>query len=513
MAVVAAGAIVYHRALQYGFSQDDFVGLGRAAGLVPRIQGPWRWLGNQAIFDLMRPLAGLTAAPYHVASLLVHVACGLLLLLFLRRRFSLPAATLAAIFFVTNPMIFTGVYWISVIADSLALAFAIGTLGALDEDGRARWLAVPLFALSLLAKESTILLPLAAAFTRRTRREGSSIPPWRDPVLLVMVGTSAGYALYFMLSAYGTYFLAPHSASDDLVARTSAAYAVGLGPHVGANLFSYLAWTVNLWFPTVRSFSDAVDPHALPWALGLILAWLVGFAIPALRRHGWLAGGALYLLLLLPVLGLRHHTYHYYLYAPLLGAAWCLAALVDPLFRSAGRPAPARAPAKKGAPEPGPDPRRLRIAWAGAGAFAVLLTMNGYALVERIETMPYLDPSLRSDPIVDRARIASQVRRSLALAALPAGTRLAFWSPIAAAGNIAPADSESYLEKNVRSALVGGLAVRLLFPVVQDVVFVHTYRPLPHPWLYAVYRPDGDLKVATSAELDSVLKSYERGPR
>ena len=511
MAVMAAGAIVYHRALQYGFSQDDFVGLARAAGLVPRIHGPWRWLGNQAIFDLMRPLAGLTAAPYHVASLVVHVACGLLLLVFLRRRFALPSATLAAIFFVTNPMIFTGVYWISVIADSLALAFAIGTLAVLDGQGRSRWLAVPLFVLSLLAKESTILLPLAAAFTRVAARDGGPRrPPWRDPVILTLAGVSIGYALYFVLSAYGTYFLAPRTPEDDLVARTSAAYAVGIGPHMGLNLFSYLAWTLNFWFPTVRSFSDAVDPAALPWALGAIGAWLLGFAVPGLRQRGWLAGGALYLLLLLPVLGLRHHTYHYYLYAPLLGAAWCLAALVDPLFRRAEKAPP---PKKSGrAAEPGPG--HMRAAWIGAAAFAVLLTMNGYSLVERIETVPFIEPYLRSDPTVDRARIASQVRRSLALAALPVGCRLAFWSPIgAAAAQSAAVDSESYLEKNVRSALVGGLAVRLLFPVVQDVVFVHAFRPLPEPWLYAVYRPDGDLKVATSTELDSVLKTYERGPR
>src|SRR3989442_1232979 len=67
--VAAAGAIAYHRTLLYFFSQDDFASLARAAGMAPRLHGPWRYLGNQAIFDLLRPMADLHPMPYHLARL------------------------------------------------------------------------------------------------------------------------------------------------------------------------------------------------------------------------------------------------------------------------------------------------------------------------------------------------------------------------------------------------------------------------------------------------------------
>jgi len=37
LAVAAAGVAVYHGALRYFFAQDDFAGLARASGLLPRL--------------------------------------------------------------------------------------------------------------------------------------------------------------------------------------------------------------------------------------------------------------------------------------------------------------------------------------------------------------------------------------------------------------------------------------------------------------------------------------------
>jgi hypothetical protein len=59
----------------------------------------------------------------------------------------------------------------------------------------------------------------------------------------------------------------------------------------------------------------------------------------------------------------------------------------------------------------------------------------------------------------------------------------------------------------VRDALMGGLAVRVLFPQVADVHFVRDFRPIPPGDRYAIYLPDGELRVKTSAQVDSVLKS------
>jgi hypothetical protein len=121
-------------------------------------------------------------------------------------------------------------------------------------------------------------------------------------------------------------------------------------------------------------------------------------------------------------------------------------------------------------------------------------------------------PDLRADPIVDRARIARRVYESLLATRLPDGVTLLFWSPTASSlgprGEMlpAPAPGETYWERNVRNALVNGLAVRVMFPRVRRVEFVREFRPVPEDHRYAVYRPDGRLLVLRPAELDSIIR-------
>ena len=73
-----------------------------------------------------------------------------------------------------------------------------------------------------------------------------------------------------------------------------------------------------------------------------------------------------------------------------------------------------------------------------------------------------------------------------------------------------PSASETYWERNVREALLDGLAVRVMFPQVAAVRFTREFRPLPPEGRYAVYRPDGLLRVAPWAEVDSVLGAASR---
>jgi hypothetical protein len=502
--IALAGWLVWHRALDYYFSQDDFSSLARTVGLLPRLEGPWRAIGNQLIFDLLHRVSGLSAAPYHAASIAIHLSGAVLLYRLLEREVSRPAAFTGAVFFVTHPALFSAVYWISAVADGLALLFALAALLALRRTGVTRWLAVPLFVLSLLSKESTVLLPVAAVLLvhRNLRRRGAATGlVWRDPLVWSLAAVSALYLGYFWVVAYARYFV-PSQAQEP--ASPAAAYAIGLGPHLWQNALSLVGWSVNLFIFTVRGVSDAVDPAVFPWAVAALLGWSAGLALPALRRRGWIEGGALFGTLLLPVLPLHHHTYHYYLDAPLAGAAWCVAALVDAALarvsvrRAAGPPRRAdrtRAPRSAG----------LRRTWAIAGALAAGLTLNGFALVRKIETHPFVRPELRSDPVVDRALIAQHARDDLQQADLPAGTRLAFWFPQAAIGG-APAGStasgaETYWERNVRNALLDGLAIRILRPEVREVRFVRTFTMLPAPWRYAVYRVDGHLRVGTSEEV------------
>jgi hypothetical protein len=243
---------------------------------------------------------------------------------------------------------------------------------------------------------------------------------------------------------------------------------------------------------------------------------------------------------LIPVLPLPNHTYHYYLYAPLIGAAVCVAAFWEsaraalaakPPARVA-KPAPSQAarwrdrsksrtakpPARGGAAKGWPA---LAVVSSIAG---VALLVNGAMLVRKIENYPFLgyqkgtgrfvDRELRADPTVDRARIARNVIEDLRAATLPSGISLWLWSPVSRARQLASgADTthEGYWETNVRSALYDGLAIRMFMPEVRSVRFVRWPLSAGDSVRYAVYRPDGHLRVATPAVLDSLVHAMGTG--
>src|SRR5207248_2134382 len=61
--------------------------------------------------------------------------------------------------------------------------------------------------------------------------------------------------------------------------------------------------------------------------------------------------------------------------------------------------------------------------------------------------------------------------------------------------------SESYGERNVRAALLDGLAVRVMLPGVDSTRFVREFDPADTAWRWCVYRPDGALRVARAGDL------------
>jgi hypothetical protein len=206
------------------------------------------------------------------------------------------------------------------------------------------------------------------------------------------------------------------------------------------NAATYLGWTANPWVLTMRGFTDAIDPPVFGWGLGLAALWLAGAFVPALRERGWLHAGALYAAFILPVLPLEKHTYHYYLYGALAGAGLAVAALIDAastwMAGGTGSVSPARRAARKPARAP-----HAAVAPALGALAALVFFLNGHFTARKIETQPFGHPELRAEPIVDRARIATQVRNAVEAAALPPGTTLLFYSPEARA--MAPASNPS----------------------------------------------------------------------
>lgn len=479
IAIVISIVVVYAGALAYSFSQDDFAWLGRAGGLYARLDGPWRWLSQQAFFDAWRALFGLDPLPYHAASLAVHAACSLLLFAWLRRWVALPWAAVGATFFATHPAVYTAVYWISAMGDSLALAFGLLTLLLVCRRDAWRWTAVPAFALSLASKESTLLLP-AFLLLPGASRPGMARRPAAtsrgDPVLLVLVGMAIGF---------GVWLLALGGSGAPIGGASSDPYSVGVGSHLWKNLLTYSGWGVNTLVPFVTSFTDAIDPAQFAWGGAFLVLWLAGCASGGLRRRGWALAGAYALPLLLPVLALRNHTYHYYLVAALPGIAWMLAAILD--AAAAGLV------------------RRAWVASTAALIVVAMLSMNGRALVRKIEMAPLGDGPLRADPTVDRALVMDRVAAGISAARVPEGTRLWFWSPARLVAG-APADApDTYWERNVRAATVEGLAVRVLFPQIQEIGFVRELSPIGPGDRYAIFGVDGRTDVFDWTTLDSIL--------
>jgi hypothetical protein len=478
---VAAACIVFRGALRYFFAQDDFTGLARARGLMPPIAFPWRWLSGQVYFDVMRAVAGLHPLPYRLASLAAHAGCVALVYRLCRRFVPAPAAAVGATFFGTHPALFTALYSISGIGEILAAGLGLGSLLLATRPGRRAWLALPLFAASLLSKESTLLLPIAAWMPGLGPRRANE-PARPGAVVWAMTALSLAYLLVFVgRDVFGL--------RNELAA--SAPYALRFDRTLVDNLLTYLGWTARIALPSVTSFTDAVEPGVFGYGVALGLVWCAGLAVRGLRSRGWIEAGAWFGLTIVPVLPLAHHTYHYYLYTPLAGTAVAVAALV----------ATAAAGIEAGG--------HTRISHGPLAAVMLGFGVNGALLVHKIETYPFVDPELRADATVDRARIAANVVGDLRDAELPAGTRLWFWSP-ASIGRQRDAGgdphAESYWESNVRSALYDGLGVRVFFPAVASTRFVRAFESTGDSVRYAVYLPDGHIRVGTPAELDSVLR-------
>ena len=475
IAVALVSVAVFRGALAYFFAQDDFHGLARAAGLLPRLATPWRWLSGQLYFDGMRAIAGLSPLPYHLASLAAHAAVSALVVAWLSARVSAPAALLGAACFAAHPAIYQALYSISGIGEILALGLALAAWIAARRRDALRWAALPCFALSLLAKESTILLPAVLALERGLageREDSRAAPAW--PVVIGLLAVAAAAAAGF-------------AALDVFAVRRplAASAPYHLSPAaMPANLLTYAGWTLNAAVLTVRGFSDAVDRTVFGWGGALFALLVAGACWRPLRRRGFLVGAAAWAAFLLPVLPLENHTYHYYLYAPLAGVAWCAAALFDGAREAlAARGSAGRAAHTAHAAVPS------TAAWAIAAALALLLVVNGAMLVRKIETYPFTDPSLRADPTVDRERIAANAVADLRAATIASGTRLLFVSPIAvelarAAGR--DVRGETYFESNVRAALADGIAVRLFAPRVAAAEFLHEARPLGAGERYAL---------------------------
>jgi hypothetical protein len=512
VALVSLGAVyVFRGGLKVYFAQEDFRGLAVAAGVYPPHNHLWRYVSVQMFMDVFHPLFRDRAWPYHAVSLALHCLNASALFLLLSRALTRPAALIGAAFFAVHPALFTALYWQSARADILAATFALLTLILALREGRERWLAVPAFALSLLSKESTLPLPEVIVLVEWWRGG-------REPAGRVLTRNRLIWALFVMSTVYLVYLIRPSTVGIGMGLDPGAAYGFDFGSSLFQNLLTYVGWTVDLaMLRRGLRFVDHQNPALYPLAIGVMLTTGILALWPALRRNGWLVGLASFFLLLVPVLPLKNHTYHYYLYAPLLAAGLCVAALADALMSLLARSAPS--PAKAGA--------RVARTTQGHGAAPapwtvalvcwMVLVWNGARVVRQMETRPSpLYPGLRGDPIVDRAIIAERAIETLRAASIPAGSelvmvlreRLALIARIVrGTGEHSPPPQEIYPETNVRAAVFDGYGIRALVRGVDSVRFaIALGQPTPKT-RYGIYAPTGEVEVFDAVSIDSLLRT------
>ncbi len=266
----------------------------------------------------------LDARPFHAASLLFHTLNVLLVFSLLRRLVHQDwAAAAGALLFAIHPLQVEPVAWVTGLTDLLGAFFSLLALREyvhFRETGQRRCyvLATLWFLLALGSKPSTVTLPLIVlAVDRwllgRSWRDGwKSLAPWL-PLALVSVLITRHAEPASPLGLVTAWQMRPLIAADALTLS-----------------LWHLVWPVPLAVDYGRS------PNAV---LGGGWVWLTGMVVPTLAllvwrlRRPWLsAAAAIYVLALLPVLGLvpfRFQTFSTvadrYSYLALLGPALALA--------------------------------------------------------------------------------------------------------------------------------------------------------------------------------------------
>jgi Flp pilus assembly protein TadD len=340
------------------------------------------WWGICAACSLFTHALEPPAWPFHLVSLLAHVAaCLVLLALLVRLVGDIWSALLGAMVFAAHPLQVEAIAWASGLKDVLCGLLVLAALrsylasgdcaAAQDRKGRLRWwaLATAFFVLGMLAKPTAVVTPLLALAVDRVALRRS----WR--------ATLAWLAPWLALSLALTAVVAPIQWSS---LHTETGPAIGLRCFVAADALCFylhkliVPWPLGLIYgrPPEVVLTEGSGP--IQCVILLVIALLGGWLLqgrPLLRRRA-VAAAVLFVGGLLPVLGFVPFSYQWastvadhYMYLPMAGVALLVAAIA----------AQVRAPAPHAPASPQPNspsikpPHRMACILAGGVVAAMII--------------------------------------------------------------------------------------------------------------------------------------------
>ncbi len=444
--LIALPLALYWPGFKIFFSLDDLQFLLRAAGLDQNTAAQGRFVSTKLFFIASWRLFGSQAWLYHLVVFMFHVANASLLYLLARRlKLDRNAAYAASILFVTSSVAFLPLHWISGIQEVTMTFFAlIAAYFFLGQDSKSTFISLAAGCCSLLCKETSILLfpSLALAFPVSRKRK------W----LLGTVGFLLGLTLLALIGKIGT-------------RPTGDPYETSLGMNILWNLLTFSAWLARFWV----SIPDKVARYDQRWAAwGLILPILLALAAWRLpKARGPIGKAALvFILALLPVLPLVRHSYFYYLYLPLI-PLWLLA---------------------------GAGLARISRRSVSVVILVLFVILSGWN-ARRHRTAEIAEGVL-ADPVLRYAAVAKNAVLSMRESADFVRGDVLIIKPVSAididlTGGQSAASNDRHPESSlVEKALLGGKALRLFFPRLQNVYFENPSRSTPgwqHMTLYLTY--------------------------
>lgn len=376
---IAAVAVLGHLpVLRSWWLHDDWYFLADAAGLTPRGGGLVRPLSYQLYWSLFWPLFGLVPWPWAVTRLLLHTGAALLAARIAGRAgLDRSGQMVAGLLFAAAPVAFESLAWGTGAVELLGTVLALGAAERwLAGTARARWTALALAALAVLAKEAGLLLVLWFAYDlARARRLGSAL--------------AAGVAALAVLGAGAALLVA-----RDFATTPDYAVDLRLAPR---NLLGFGSWLLTP-APLLRDATIGTTVGLLTGALGWAL-W--GAAVQATRpdRRRFAAGClGLGLLAVLPAAVTGDHAVPRYCYAPFAALAVGAAVLMYP----------AR----------GPRPATLALLTVLLAAGAL-----GGTVYQRDARHPSGRPLHR---LVFKEEVSRLACRTIVAAGVPAGARVVF---------------------------------------------------------------------------------------